>query len=346
VDTPPGRALREALSGWPELLAAAAWNSDERRLRAPLRLLAAVLVLVVVGTVAARVAGALAAPGRLLAPLLLVAELETALRALSAVAGAVAVAVTAWVVAAGVDRRWLADYGLAGGHEWWREAAFGTALGTVLMTLVFLAEVALGWVVVTGLFSADGGPVLVLAVVYLVTFVGVSVSEELLVRGMLLTNLAEGLAGLGPLSGRAGTAVAVVLSSLLFGALHAGNPNATPVSTTVISLAGVWLALGYVLTGELAIPLGAHLGWNYTQGVVYGYPVSGIRLPVSFVATEQSGPAVVTGGAFGPEAGLVGVTALLAGMAGTAWWVLQRGGRLDVDPDVWTPDLRWRGRRR
>jgi len=331
------------VAGLAGTLAGTVWNGDERRPRAPVRLAAAGAVLLVVGAVAARLLAVATAPGRPLGVLLAVADADTALLALSTVAGAVVVVVAAWLVAVGVDRRRFADYGLSGGPAWWRDAAFGAALGALLVTLVFLVEAALGWVTVTGLL-VDGDRLVGFAVAALVVFAAVSVSEELLVRGLLLTNLAEGLAGLGPFSGRAGTATAVALSSVAFGALHLGNPNATPVSTAVISLAGVWLALGYVLTGELAVPLGAHLGWNYALGVVYGYPVSGVRLPASVVTTEQVGPPLATGGAFGPEAGLLGVAAVLLGMAATAWWVVRNGGPLDVAPDVWTPELRWRGR--
>jgi len=109
-----------------------------------------------------------------------------------------------------------------------------------------------------------------------------------------------------------------------------------------IAIAGVFLAPGYVLSGELAIPLGLHLSWNYAQGVLFGFPVSGVGLGVAVVRTRETGPDLVTGGRFGPEAGLLGVVAILVGIAAIAWWVRARTGRLGLAPGVWTPDLRWR----
>ncbi|MFC7158098.1 type II CAAX prenyl endopeptidase Rce1 family protein [Halomarina halobia] len=87
----------------------------------------------------------------------------------------------------------------------------------------------------------------------------------------------------------------------MFGALHAANPGATVVSVLGVSLAGVWLALGYVLTGELAIPIGAHVSWNFFLGPIYGFPVSGNRVSPSLVRVQEIGPDVLTGGRSAPR---------------------------------------------
>jgi hypothetical protein len=116
--------------------------------------------------------------------------------------------------------------------------------------------------------------------------------------------------------------MAWILSSVLFGVLHYLNPNSSWLSTLYLVIYGVFLGTGYVLTGQLAIPIGLHFTWNFVQGSIFGYPVSGRALSeASVITTEQIGPVLWTGGAFGPEAGLLGIVAMLAGMGLTVLWV-------------------------
>lgn len=321
------------------------WNRAERRPRAPFRLVAVAVVFLLVGQATGTLYAALSGQyqGGVFALLFAGSTLDVAIRTGSSLVGALTAVVSAAILALVVDRRRFSDYGFRLDRGWWRDFGFGAALGGGLMTLLFLVSLGAGWLRVTGVGVASPGfsPGM-LVVSYLLIFAGVSLSEELLVRGVFLTNVAEGTAGVGPLSERAGSVLAVALTSLLFGVLHAGNPNATVISTASIALAGVFLAAGYVLTGELAIPLGLHLTWNYAQGVIYGFPVSGIRVGVALVETELTGPTLLTGGRFGPEAGLLGVGAVLLGTGLIAWWAHRTRGELALSTAVWTPELRWR----
>jgi membrane protease YdiL (CAAX protease family) len=316
------------------------WNADERRLRAPLRLLLGIVVLGVVGVAAFLGVGLLVGLSRSVLGTTVGNELTSGLGS-TLVTTAVPV-VGLYLVARLVDRRWFGDFGLHLDRDWWLDCAFGAALGAGLMAAVFGLELAVGWLTVTGLFVAASGSFASGLLLVVVLFVGVSIREELLLRGWLLTNLAEGTAGFRGVSPRRAVVFATLLSSVVFGVLHAANPNATAISTASISLAGVFLALGYLLTGELAIPIGLHLTWNLFQGSVFGFPVSGLGLGVSVIAVEQRGPELVTGGQFGPEAGLLGMSAMVVGSLLTVWWVRWRTGEVRLDPAVWTPELRWR----
>jgi hypothetical protein len=317
------------------------WNADERRLRAPLRLLLGVVVLFVFGFAVFLAVGLLVGLSGSVLGTTVGGELTTGIGG-TLVTTAIPV-VGLYLVARLVDRRWFGDFGLHLDRDWWLDCCFGAVLGAGLMAAIFGLELAVGWLTVTGVFVATSGSFATGLLLVVVLFVGVSIREELLLRGWFLTNLAEGTAGYRGISPRSAVVFATLLSSVVFGILHAANPNATAISTASISLAGVFLALGYLLTGELAIPIGLHFTWNLFQGSVFGFPVSGLGLGVSVIAVEQSGPTLVTGGRFGPEAGLLGMSAMVVGSLLTVWWVRWRTGSVELDPAVWTPELRWRG---
>ncbi len=85
------------------------------------------------------------------------------------------------------------------------------------------------------------------------------------------------------------------------------------------------------MTGKLAIPIGLHITWNFFQGNVFGFPVSGTLANVTtFIAIEQGGPDLWTGGASGPEAGLIGIIAMVLGVVLTVVWVYWRYGSVSL----------------
>lgn len=311
------------------------WNRTERRLRAPLRVVATLLVVGVFVLGFGLLVGVLG-----LAPLLVsllgtsAGNLATGLVG-SLVAG-LAIVLAVAVAGRFVDRRWFGDFGFHLDRSWWLDLGFGLALGAGLMTLIFVTGVAAGWFRVTDVVVANavsGGFVTLVAL-----FLLVGVYEELFARGYLLTNVAEGLTGY--VGERGAIALSVFLSSGVFGVLHASNPSASLLSTVTISLAGVMLALGYVLTDELAIPIGLHITWNLFQGGVYGFPVSGLGVETTVVATQEQGPDLVTGGSFGPEAGLLGVAAMALGTLAIVGWVHWRRGDVGIHAGLTTPELR------
>jgi hypothetical protein len=270
-------------------------RTADGRLRAPIRLAVGSLLVALASTVGAVLAASLAGGG--------VGEVD---RAVLVVGSAVGTTASVLFVAREADGRSLADLGLALDRRWWADLGVGFALGALLLTGVFLALVGGGWARVTRV----GPPALVPWLGTLGLFVVVGFYEELFVRGWLLTNVAEGFAWLGD---RLASAVAVLASASVFGALHLANPGATPASTLGVTAAGVFLGVAFVRTASLALPVGVHVTWNFVQGAVYGFPVSGIATPTSVVATVRSGPAPFTGGAFGPEASLLGLSASAVG---------------------------------
>ncbi len=245
-----------------------------------------------------------------------------------------------WFAGRLFDRRPIREFGLRIDGGWWLDLGFGLVLGALLMAGVFLIELAAGWITVTGTFEAtsEGASFFPAIIAPVLLFVCVGINEELFSRGYQLTNMAEGLnyPGLGGPKGA--ILLAYVLSSLAFGLLHMFNPSASVLSTINIAFAGILLGAGFVLTGQLAIPIGLHISWNLFQGNVFGFPVSGLEpIGATILAVEQGGPMLVTGGVFGPEAGMLGLCAMVVGILLTWLWVRARTGKATLHTPLAEP---------
>jgi uncharacterized protein len=167
-----------------------------------------------------------------------------------------------------------------------RGTLFGFGLFTGLMVLiaVFGGWQGLSWGSFGGFLSTAG------------LMASVAVAEELLFRGVVFRIMEE----------RIGTVIALVVSMVLFGAMHLVNPHATLWGALAIALTGgAMLASAYVATRSLWLPIGLHFAWNFTQAGIFGVTVSGADVSSEgLLNVTLSGSPVLTGGSFGPEASL------------------------------------------
>jgi len=215
-----------------------------------------------------------------------------------------------------LDGETVLSLGLATTGGWLRDMVAGLLLGTVLIGAIFAVEWAMGWLTVEGFRWQVQAPLLVLVnlLIYLLLMVAVAFYEELAYRGYILQNLNADWAVI----------VAVVASSLLFGLFHGLNPNVTWLALVNIFLAGVVLAACYLVTRSLWLPMAFHFSWNVAQGAIFSYPVSGLPAE-GLLLTSTGGNPLLTGGAFGPEGGLLSTAALcLALLFLWAWKRLAR----------------------
>ena len=304
--------------------------TQDGRLRAPWRLLVVGIgfLLVTLGVgVAALAAGVPVDPTRTSGPGVAAALAFLVANGLSA---------TILVLAATrfVDRRVLPDVGWRLDGRTAPDLAAGLAVGVGLVGAAYAVGVGLGvYHPVVDPGAPPGYPFVAWLAVLAAAMVAVGVYEELLLRGYVLTNLAEGFTWFaGP---RRAVAAAVACSSVAFGLLHGLNPSASRLSLATITLAGVMLGLGYVGTRSLTFPVGIHVAWNLTQ-VLVGLPVSGLAVPVRLVRTSVTGNVLVHGGGFGPEGGLLGLGMTVVGCVVTAAYGRRRGGRVE---DIAAPAL-------
>ena len=144
-----------------------------------------------------------------------------------------------------------------------------------------------------------------------------AVFEELLLRAVLFRIVEQAC----------GTTIALVVSAGIFGLLHGANPGATLFSDAAIAVeAGLLLALAYALTRNLWLAIGIHAGWNFTEGSLFGAQVSGGASVHSLVRATLSGPQLLTGGAFGPEASIVSIGVSGLASAILAVVIIRQGG--------------------
>ena len=184
---------------------------------------------------------------------------------------------------------------------WFRDLSIGSAVGfAALAVAVVIATVGRGlrfslnhveWA--SMLRSMIGSGVMLFVAAF---------AEEAMFRGYALQTLSRAkLAWLG-----------VLLTLALFGVAHVTNPNVVPGFTFAnTSLAGLWLAVAYLRTRSLWLPLGVHWAWNWALGWFFGLPISGLSLVSHpLLAASDKGPFWLTGGNYGIEGGLACTIAL------------------------------------
>lgn len=187
-----------------------------------------------------------------------------------------------------------------------RDGVLGLALGLGAIAALVGAGLAGGWLALSrgtagaGGFLRDAVALLLLAAV-----------EEVAFRGYLLRAVAGWK---GPVAG-------VVTTSVLFTLAHLANPGVGLLGLVNIMLAGVVFALAVERTGTLWLALGYHFAWNLAQGPLFGMPVSGMSW-AGLLATATGGPPLLTGGAFGPEGGLLATAVLLLSLP--LLWLMTR----------------------
>jgi hypothetical protein len=151
--------------------------------------------------------------------------------------------------------------------------------------------------------------------------------EEILFRGILFRWIEE----LG------GSWAALIVTSALFGLAHLYNPGATWFSSFAVAVeAGLLLGGAYMVTRTLWMAIGLHAAWNFTQGGIFGIPVSG-QASHGLLQARLTGPELLSGGAFGLEASVIALTVCTAagvwlimlavrrGELIQPWWVRRHG---------------------
>jgi membrane protease YdiL (CAAX protease family) len=310
------------------------WNESEQRPRAPARLVGSLVVglVVLVGIVA------LGAIGRWVLTVVipqwvagtLVGQVVAGLGPDILGAGAVTLAVIAAAVL--VDRRQISDLGFSYDRSWIGDFGFGCLLGLGLSTSIVAIEIAAGWITVASVLTGTADQAPVLYVLYQgVFYLCVGLREEIVFRGYLLPNIAEGFRGFESVDESRASYGAVGVTAVLFSLFHLGDPLSMLLTA---GLFGIVFGIAYLLTDSLAIPIGLHATWNLGVAALYGpfnlrtggKLIETVTKPVGILSGNLSS-ALVVWGAIG------GVLLLIL------LYVRLRTGELQIQPSVSEPSF-------
>ena len=193
-----------------------------------------------------------------------------------------------------IERRTLSELSIS---QLLPEISGGLAGGLAL----FATVIAILWI--AGVYHPGGRGAAIGLASGFAAAVAAGVIEETLFRGLLF-RLSSKIVG---------TWGALLLTAILFGAAHAFNRGATFSSSLAIALeAGILLGAAYAATQRLWVPIGLHIGWNFAEGSIFSMSVSGNNIKEGVFRGSLSGPQILTGGQFGPEASIIAVIVCLA----------------------------------
>jgi uncharacterized protein len=219
-----------------------------------------------------------------------------------------------WIFRVFIDRKSISSLGFAtDGYQ--AEQLTGLFLGPAVLGISALLLLFSGHLQWTDVIFNGQSLMISLGMMVLIAF-----SEELVFRGYILGNLLEtSFVGKGqPGSSAANKWIALAISAILFAAFHLTNPGMDSIAFANIFLAGILLGINYIYTKNLWYSLLLHLSWNFFQGPILGFRVSGLNLS-SLLQAETKGDSLLTGGEFGLEGSILNTAVSITAILILAW---------------------------
>ncbi|MDR3119230.1 MAG: CPBP family intramembrane metalloprotease [Mediterranea sp.] len=203
-----------------------------------------------------------------------------------------------------VDRRPVSELGLDIKGRW-KDCLAGCAFAAVFYLIGFAVSLKLGAVKVTGA-TIDLG----VAAGTFSVFLFAAAMEEIMMRGYVQ----------GRLAARMNKFSAMAISALLFSVIHIPNQHIGILPLVNLFLAGLLLGAPCMYTRNLWFSISLHTAWNWIQGPVLGYEVSGTRMFPSMIRLHLPEENIINGGRFGFEGSILCTILLIAGTALIIGW--------------------------
>lgn len=195
------------------------------------------------------------------------------------------------------DKRKLSDIGFTNIKSSWKDLCIGLLMGAISFTIVAIILLLTNSVELSNIFSQPNFSSALIT--QLIIFIFVGINEELFSRGYCMTVLKQTKKSWIP----------VVVSSVIFALMHSMNEGISLLAYINLFLFGIVMAYLVIKTKNIWMCIGYHITWNYFQGNIFGFLVSG-NTTDSIYSIKTVNPNLINGGSFGPEGGFI-VTALL-----------------------------------
>lgn len=187
-------------------------------------------------------------------------------------------------------------------NHWLQQYGIGVLIGALMITLVFVGNVAFGAINVTNNYSTTS---ILHILLWVILFIFQGMNEEILFRGYLLPEIAAYM----------GKIPAVIITSIVFALLHGANPGMSIIAIVNLFIFSVFTSIVFYRTGNLWVVGAIHSMWNFFQGVIYGTFVSGQATESVLASHPVSHLTVINGGDFGFEGGILTTISYLIGIA-------------------------------
>lgn len=227
--------------------------------------------------------------------------------------GLIVLILTIFILLKFIENKKFKDIGFNSIKEHTKELKWGLILGAVSMIAIFAILLCTGNIILKNSITSPNFTTN--ALLGIVLFIIVAINEEIMCRGYIQTTLSQ----------TGSEWVAAIATSGIFAILHLGNPNVKSTGLINIFLVGMLFSYMYIRTKSLWMSIGYHFTWNYFQGNVFGFPVSGTTQSKGIYNIISVKENILTGGKFGPEAGILVTIVIAVGIV--VVWILTSNRR-------------------
>lgn len=204
-----------------------------------------------------------------------------------------------------LDKSSFKKYGLKINKTWFKEFLFGLLIPMIQLSLFTMLLYLTGNLTITNFFTTNSSDYTFIEG-FISEFFGLIVGssvEEIFFRAFLFYLVYEALRTLKKDPTKRAVLILFLIAPL-FGLAHINNTGATIISTINLGLDAIMMCLPFLITGRLGMSIGLHLSWNFFQGAIFGFAISGNVAKASIMKVSLADN-LLTGGVFGAEGSIL-----------------------------------------